>query len=278
MRANDREKRAAELGYAPLCLDIIQSELATKRLGTKFHYFQEIDSTNSHARRLADAGAPEGAVVIAEHQSDGRGRLGRSWESPPYCNLYFSLLLRPALAPAHAPQITLMAAVALADTIASFVADRPTIKWPNDILLQGKKLAGILTESSCDAKRIEFVILGVGVNLNFPRERMPETIRDRATSLLEVGGQGVSRENFLRRLIQDLDRCYGTLEDFGFAAIAPRWEAYFALRGRRVRVEMVDEVISGTATGIDGDGALLLEAEDGVLHRVLAGDVIPLGD
>ncbi len=122
------------------------------------------------------------------------------------------------------------------------------------------------------------VVLGVGVNLNFPRERMPETIRDRATSLLEAGGQGVSRENFLRRLIQDLDRCYGTLEDFGFAAIAPRWEAYFALRGRRVRVEMVDEVISGTATGIDGDGALLLEAEDGVLHRVLAGDVIPLGD
>ncbi|MBI3064716.1 MAG: biotin--[acetyl-CoA-carboxylase] ligase [Deltaproteobacteria bacterium] len=171
MRANDREKRAAELGYAPLCLDIIQSELATKRLGTKFHYFQEIDSTNSYARRLADAGAPEGAVVIAEHQSDGRGRLGRSWESPPYRNLYFSLLLRPTLAPAHAPQITLMAAVALADTVAAFVAEPPAIKWPNDILLQGKKLAGILTESSCDAKRIEFVILGIGVNLNFPRER-----------------------------------------------------------------------------------------------------------
>ena len=262
----------------PLSLDEIQSALGTKRLGTKFHYFEEINSTNSHARRLAETGAAEGEVVIAERQFEGRGRLGRSWESPPYCNLYFSLLLRPALAPAHAPQITLMAAVALADTIASFVADRPTIKWPNDILLQGKKLAGILTESSCDAKRIEFVILGIGVNLNFPRERMPETIRDRATSLLEAGGQGVSRENFLRRLIQDLDRCYGTLEDFGFAAIAPRWEAYFALRGRRVRVEMVDEVISGTATGIDGDGALLLEAEDGVLHRVLAGDVIPLGD
>jgi len=278
MRANDREKKAAELGNLPLRLDIIQGALGTKRLGTKFHYFEEIDSTNSHARRLAETGAPEGEVVIAERQFEGRGRLGRSWESPPYSNLYFSLLLRPALAPVHAPQMTLMAAVALADTVAAFVVEPPAIKWPNDILLQGRKVAGILTESSCDAKRIEFVILGIGVNLNFPRERMPETIRDRATSLMEVGGKSFSRENFLRRLIQDLDRCYGILEDFGFDAIAPRWEAYFALRGRRVRVEMVDEVISGTATGIDGDGALLLEAEDGVLRRVLAGDVIPLGD
>jgi len=277
--ARDPDRRpAAEVQNNPLSLDEIQGALGTKRLGSKFHYFEKIDSTNSYARRLADAGAPEGEVVIAERQFEGRGRLGRSWESPPYCNLYFSLLLRPALAPVHAPQITLMAAVALADTVAAFVVEPPVIKWPNDILLQGKKVAGILTESSCDAKHIEFVILGIGVNLNFPRERMPETIRDRATSLMEVGGKSFSRENFLRRLIQDLDRCYGILEDFGFDAIAPRWEAYFALRGRRVRVEMIDEVISGTATGIDGDGALLLEAEDGVLRRVLAGDVVPLGD
>ena len=277
--ARDPDRRpAAEVQNNPLSLDEIQGALGTKRLGTKFHYFEEIDSTNSCARRLADAGAPEGEVVIAERQFEGRGRLGRSWESPPYCNLYFSLLLRPALAPVHAPQMTLMAAVAVADTVAAFVVEPPVIKWPNDILLQGKKVAGILTESSCDAKHIEFVILGIGVNLNFPCERMPASIRDRATSLMEVGGKSFSRENFLRRLIQDLDRCYGILEDFGFDAIAPRWEAYFALRGRRVRVEMVDEVISGTATGIDGDGALLLEAEDGVIRRVLAGDVIPLGD
>ncbi len=278
MSRDPDRKPVAAVEDSPLSLDEIQGALGTKRLGTQFHYFEEIDSTNSHARRLAETGAPEGEVVIAERQFEGRGRLGRSWESPPYCNLYFSLLLRPSLAPVHAPQITLMAAIALADTVAAFVAEPPAIKWPNDILLRGKKVAGILTESSCDAKRIEFVILGIGVNLNFPWERMPASIRDRATSLMEVGRKKFSRENFLRRLIQDLDRCYGILEDFGFDAIAPRWEAYFALRGRRVRVEMVDEVISGTATGIDGDGALLLEAEDGVLRRVLAGDVIPLGD
>jgi len=278
MSRDPDRKPAAAVQNNSLSLDEIQGALGTKRLGTKFHYFEEIDSTNSYARRLADAGAPEGEVVIAERQSEGRGRLGRSWVSPPFSNLYCSLVLRPALAPAHAPQITLMAAVALADTIASFVADRPAIKWPNDIMIDGKKLAGILTESACDAKRIEFVILGIGVNLNFPRQRMPETIRDRATSLMEVAGKTLSRELFLRRLIQDLDRCYGILGDLGFAAIAPRWEAYFALRGRRVRVVMVDEALSGTVAGIDGDGALFLEAEDGVLHRVLAGDVIPLGD
>src|SRR3990172_7917990 len=251
MSANDREKKAAELGNSPLRLDIIQGELGTKRLGTKFHYFQEIDSTNSHARRLADAGAPEGEVVIAEYQSDGRGRLGRNWVSPPYCNLYFSLLLRPALAPIHAPLITLMAAVALADTVAAFVAEPPAIKWPNDILIRGKKLAGILTDSSCDSERIEFVILGIGVNLNYPRAQMPETIRQRAISLIEVAGKSVVREIFLRRLIKDLDRCYGILLETGFDAIAPLWQARFGLAGKRVRVDMGDELLIGTAVGID---------------------------
>jgi BirA family biotin operon repressor/biotin-[acetyl-CoA-carboxylase] ligase len=278
MRANDREKKADELGNSPLSLDEIQGALGTKRLGTKFHYFEEINSTNSHARRLAETGAAEGEVVIAERQFEGRGRLGRSWESPPYCNLYFSLLLRPTLAPAHAPQITLMAAVALADTVAEFVAEPPAIKWPNDILLQGKKLAGILTESSCDAKRIEFVILGIGVNLNFPRERMPETIRDRATSLMEVAGNSFSRELVLRRLIQDLDRCYGTLEDFGFDAIAPRWQARFGLKGKTVRVEMGGDVLIGQAVGIDRDGALLVEDDRGERQRVVAGDVTAIED
>jgi len=278
MRANDREKKAAELGNSPLRLDIIQGALGTKRLGTRFHYFQEIDSTNSCARRLADAGAPEGEVVIAERQSEGRGRLGRSWVSPPFSNLYCSLVLRPALAPAHAPQITLTAAVALADTVAAFVAEPPAIKWPNDILMDGKKLAGILTESACDAKRIEFVILGIGVNLNFPRERMPEIIRDRATSLMEVGGQSVSRENFLRRLIQDLDRCYGILEDFGFDAIAPCWEARFGFKGKTVRVEMGGDVLIGHAVGIDHDGALLVEDDRGERRRVVAGDVTAIED
>lgn len=276
---SDPDRRTgADVGASPLRIDDLQGEAVAKRLGIKFHYFPELDSTNTYARRLAQQGASEGEVVIAERQSDGRGRLGRSWESPPYCNLYCSLLLRPTLAPAQAPQITLMAAVALADTVASFVSEPPAIKWPNDILLQGKKLAGILTESSCDSQHIEFVILGIGVNLNFSSELMPEVIRHRATSLMEIAGKTISRESFLRRLIHDLDRCYAILEDSGFDAIAPRWQARFGLRGKRVRVEMGSEMLTGRAVGIDRDGALLVEDDRGKHQRVVAGDVTAIED
>ena len=252
--------------------------MLTKKLGTRFHYFQELDSTNNYARRLAEDGAQEGEVVIAEQQSGGRGRLGRTWVSPPYDNLYFSVILRPKLAAIDAPQLTLMAGVALADAIADFISKPPVIKWPNDILVDGKKLAGVLTESSCTGTRIEFVIVGIGINVNFARESMPDSIRKQATSLLIAGQQIISREDFLRRLIHDLDRCYGMLQDGGFAALAPSWEARFGLRGRRVRVQMLDEMWVGRARGIDRDGALLVEKENGHLERVIAGDVIPLED
>jgi BirA family transcriptional regulator, biotin operon repressor / biotin---[acetyl-CoA-carboxylase] ligase len=255
----------------------IENVLATKRLGTQFHYFPELDSTNSYARALAEGGAPEGVVVIAEQQSQGRGRLARRWESPPYVNLYCSIILRPTLPPHRAPQITLTTAVALSEAIASFSPVSPVIKWPNDILAGGKKLAGVLTEAVSDARKIEFVILGIGVNLNYSLEAMPAEMRDRATSLSILAGQQINREDFARRLIQDLDRCYAILEDPGFAALAPLWDARFGLRGRAVRVEMVDRSITGRALGIDADGLLIIE-RDGARERVVAGDVIPVDD
>ena len=263
---------------SPLEMARVEAGLSAARLGTKFHYFFELDSTNRQARRLAEAGAREGEIVIAEQQTQGRGRLGRAWVSPPHVNLYLSAVLRPKLAPAHAPQITLMAAVALADAIAAFIPVPPEIKWPNDILSSGKKLAGILTESSCNSERLEFVILGIGVNLNFSLSSMPEEIRGRAGSLLELRGARVDRESFIRRLIQDLDQCYGILVESGFAAIAARWESYFALRNRRVRVDMIDQVLFGRAKGLDRDGALIVESDDGAAQRIVAGDVIPLAD
>ncbi len=262
----------------PLQLQQVRDGLATRRLGTNLHYFAEIDSTNAYARRLAEQGAGEGAVIIAEAQTRGRGRLGRSWVSPPFVNLYFSVILRPRLPPVHAPQLTLMAAVALADTIASFIGTPPAIKWPNDILVGGKKLAGVLTESSCDSERIEFVILGIGVNLNYPVASMPEVIRERATSIVSLTQKNVSREAFVRRLIQDLDRCYGELEEVGFDSLALRWEAFFGLRGKGVRVEMTDHIMIGTAKGIDRDGALIVEDDRGERQRIVAGDVFPLED
>jgi BirA family biotin operon repressor/biotin-[acetyl-CoA-carboxylase] ligase len=261
----------------PLQLDEVRDGLTTKRIGTEFYYFLELDSTNNFARRLAEQATSAGAIVIAEEQTQGRGRSGRSWVSPPYVNLYLSIVLRPELPPAHAPQITLMAAVALADTVASFMS-LPVIKWPNDILVNGKKLAGILTEASSTSEQIDFVILGIGINLNFPEQLMPEAIRQRATSLLIATQNNIRREVFLRRLIQDLDRCYGILEESGFDAIMPLWQARFGLRDRRVRVDMMDETIFGRARGIDRDGALIVEADNGKFQRVIAGDVIPVED
>jgi BirA family transcriptional regulator, biotin operon repressor / biotin---[acetyl-CoA-carboxylase] ligase len=276
MRAPDAyQKKETGPANLPLQVHQIQDGLATSRLGHKIHYFSALDSTNSCARQLAEQGAEEGEIVIAESQNHGRGRLGRPWASPPYLNLYFSVVLRPKLPPMDAPQITLMAAVALADAVASFIPVVPVIKWPNDILVRGRKLAGVLTESSGDSTRIEFVILGIGVNLNYPCSLMPEAIRQRATSIVELTQKNVSREAFVRRLIQDLDRCYGELEEGGFDPLATRWEARFGFRGK---VDMTDRVLIGRAKGIDRDGALLLEDEMGECQRVVAGDVIPLED
>ncbi|HYT56611.1 MAG TPA: biotin--[acetyl-CoA-carboxylase] ligase [Verrucomicrobiae bacterium] len=277
MSASDpRSILTAAVGGAPLDVAKVRGHLDAKRLGTKFHYFAEIGSTNTHARELAEKGAAEGEVVLAESQTHGRGRLGRRWESPPFANLYFSVILRPKLAPVYAPQITLTAAVALAEAIDSLIPLSPVIKWPNDILVNGKKLAGILAEAVCARERVEYVILGIGVNVNCPVDAMSQELRQRATSLFDVTRIHMDREFVLRRLIQDLDRCYGDLEQFGFEAIAPQWEARFGLRGKRVRIELRDQVLIGRARGLARDGTLLVEGDDGILQKVIAGDVIPL--
>lgn len=267
----------SEIGVAePLRLEAIRSMLAPQRLGKTIRYFQEVDSTNVCAARRAREGAPEGEVVIAETQSQGKGRLGRHWFSPPYMNLYMSVILRPTLPPADAPQLTLASAVALAETVEPFLRLPPEIKWPNDILVAGKKLAGVLTESSCEGGRVLFAIVGIGVNLNLPREAMPEAIRERATSLMIATGRCVDRSAFVGQLIHNLDRCYGELRDSGFSCVARRWETYFRLKGKKVRVESPGHAVSGKAMGIDGEGALLLEGEGGEIRRVFAGDVLPL--
>ncbi|MGH7796133.1 MAG: biotin--[acetyl-CoA-carboxylase] ligase [Candidatus Binatia bacterium] len=272
------ERKGIPSAPSGAALDIthVRARLSPKRLGIRFHYFQQIGSTNTWARELAESGAAEGEIVIAESQTQGRGRLGRRWESPPFSNLYLSIILRPSLPPVYAPQITLAAAVALAETVGSFLPRPPAIKWPNDILIDGKKLAGILTEAACDSERIEYVILGIGLNLNYRADAMPEALRERAISIADLTAKHVSRETVLVRLIQDLDRCYGELEESGFAALRPRWEAHFGLLGRRVRVEVGDQTIIGRARGIDRAGALIVETEDGRRRNIVAGDVTPL--
>ena len=269
-------KGIREYNPAPLSLEEIQRGLRALRLGKKIHYFAEIASTNVCAYKLAQGGAEEGEIVVADAQTQGKGRMGRSWISPPYLNLYLSVILRPRLPALHASQLTLMSAVAVAESVQSLIPCPVEIKWPNDILVRGKKLAGILSESSCDGDRLHFVVVGIGANLNFPKELMPEAIKETATSIMELAKQPVDRAAFARRLIQNLEQCYGNLEERGFPYIAGRWESFFRLQGKRVRVEMLQSSVSGKAVGIDADGALLLEDDKGILQRIIAGDLIPV--
>jgi BirA family biotin operon repressor/biotin-[acetyl-CoA-carboxylase] ligase len=269
-----REERWTAGAAAPLSPDAIRAGLTDLRFARKIHYFAKIDSTNVYARRRAEEGAPEGEIVIADEQTDGKGRLGRTWVSPPRANLYLSVILRPDLAPAQVSQLTFAAAVALAETVQSFAAP-PEIKWPNDILIDGKKLAGILSECSIQSGRVLYAILGIGVNLNYSIGVMPNEIRNRATSLMEVLGRSVDRNLFAGLLIRSLERCYLDLLAAGLDSMASRWEGFFKLNGKEVRVEMADQTVRGIVRGIDPEGALLVEDHSGHTRRVVAGDVIP---
>ena len=251
----------------------IKSGLTTKWMGKKIHHFQTVDSTNSKAYQLALNGAEEGEVVLSESQEKGRGRLGRQWFSPPSLNLYLSIILRPTIPPHQAPLITLMAAVATADAIRKVSGLIPQIKWPNDILLRGRKLAGLLNEIHSEMERIHFVILGIGVNLNMDEKKFSKEIRSIATSLKIEMGETVSRKAFLQSLLLELEKWHSIFLEEGSAVILNAWRDRAEVKGRQVKVTSFGEAIVGTAIDVDSDGALILKTKDGIQRRVMAGDV-----
>ena len=250
--------------------------LGAKRLGRRIEVHPELASTNRTAHALAEAGEPEGAIVIAEAQTRGQGRLGRQWVSPANLNLYISFLLRPRLDPAESAKITLLAAVAVADTLKDQVPSTPRIKWPNDVLLRGRKVAGILSELACEPGRTLFVIVGIGLNLNFPRALMSPELRDRATSVMEEAGAPVDRALVTRSLVRNLENRYIEFEERGFASIARRWNEYAQMEGRWVRARTAEEELVGRVRMLDGNGFLVLECRDGRTERVVSGDVFLL--
>lgn len=254
----------------------IQAELGTRLIGREVVYFEETDSTNIRAHELAEAGAVDGTVVVAEQQSAGKGRRGRQWVSPPGVNLYTSVLLRPSIQPRFAPQFTFLAAVAAARAIAEVSGLRPRVKWPNDVLLSGKKVAGLLNEMSAETESLHYVILGIGVNLNMDADQFPADLRYPATSVALERGGAVSRLTFARVLYRHLDDLYHLYLQKGFAPVIKAWEDLFDLMGQAVEVDFEDHILRGRVEGLDPDGALLLRLPDGTLERVLAGDVRPV--
>lgn len=247
--------------------------LKTRWMGKTIHYFHAIDSTNSKAYELALEGAEEGEVVLAESQKKGRGRLGRKWFSPPFLNLYLSVILRPKIPPHQASLITLMAAVATAEAIQKLSNFSPSIKWPNDILLESRKVAGLLNEIHSEIDRIHFVILGIGVNLNMDGKMFSKEIREVATSLKRETGQAISRKAFLQALLLELEMWYETFLKEGALPVLKAWRDRAQIKGRSVKVTSFGETLFGAAMDVDSDGALILEMESGEQKRIVAGDV-----
>ena len=245
--------------------------LNTHDVGRVVHSYEEIESTNDRARELADEGALAGEVVIAEAQTAGRGRRGRAWASPPRKNLYFSVVLRPDLPPSRAPELTLVASIALCDALRQAGVEAG-IKWPNDLLVSGRKIAGILTELAADPDRVEWVVLGVGVNVNARREDFPPEVRDEATSVLLERGQAAPRALFAAACFTALEGWLDRHAEEGFAPIREAWRARAVTLGREVVVRVEGRELSGTAEDVDETGALLVRTAAGV-ERILSGDL-----
>ena len=241
--------------------------------GWPIHYFEKLDSTNLKASQLAREGAPEGTCVIAESQDSGRGRFNREWFSPPGKNIYLSIIFRPNVPPLRIQGLTLVAAVAVAEAIESRTALVPQIKWPNDLLIDGKKIAGILTEMTADQDRIHSVVLGVGLNVNIEGGEFPPELSELATSLSEKKGERCSRVALVAALLIRLEIRYRTFLEDGLAPVLPHWNRRSFVSNRTVRVVDGGTIITGKVIGLDEDGALKLSNSKGETIRVIAGDV-----
>ncbi len=244
--------------------------LNTKFIAKKIHYFDYLSSTMDLAMQLGIQAAPHGTLVLAESQTKGRGRLGRSWFSPKYKGIYFSLILRPEISPSASPVLTLLAAVSICEAIKKVVGLDAQIKWPNDIFICNKKVSGILTEMNAEVDKVNFVVIGVGLNVNNDKK----SLIAQATSLKEQAGQPVSRVLLLQELLRRIENNYSLLEDKGPQTIIDKWRSFSLTLGRRVKVYCQDKHVEGAAVDIDQDGALLIRKDSGLTQKVFSGDVM----
>jgi len=253
--------------------DLIARLPANLIIGRDIRVFEATNSTNDVAEKLARDGVREGVVVFAESQTRGRGRLGRTWLSPARKGLWFSVLLRPDLRPQEATQLTVASATALARAIRRQTNLTPEIKWPNDILLGGKKVAGILTELSAELDHVKYLIIGIGVDVNLTNTDLPPELRKLATSLRIESGQPVLRPELAAAILQELDADYARVRAGQFEALADEWEAQCTTIGREVTIRIGDRTLRGIAEALDSEGALLLRTQHGRLERIIGGDV-----
>jgi BirA family transcriptional regulator, biotin operon repressor / biotin---[acetyl-CoA-carboxylase] ligase len=253
--------------------DELRLGLKTVFIGKNVHYEESVESTQKIAHRLAHEDAPEGTVIIAEEQLSGRGRMDRKWHSPKYTGIWMSIILRPNIPLPKAPQLTLLTAAAIVQGIEDITGVQPEIKWPNDILINGKKVTGILTELVAEADRINSVIIGIGMNVNQTKEDFPVELQEIATSfLLEKGGK-VSRADLIKSIFMNLEKLYLLYLEEGFFPIKLLWESYAISIGRKITARTLTHTIVGKAQGITDDGVLIIEDELGKTHHVYSADI-----
>ncbi|HVO56982.1 MAG TPA: biotin--[acetyl-CoA-carboxylase] ligase [Dongiaceae bacterium] len=257
--------------------DVLTPQLLKQRLKSglfsgKIHHFFRTDSTNRVAMDLGFSGAPEGTVVLAEEQTAGRGRAGRSWHSERASGIYVTLLLRPRISPVQAPLLTMMAGLSARAAILAQTGLAPDLKWPNDLILNGKKLGGILTEMHAEPNLVRFVIVGIGINAN--QEKFPGDLSNIATSLRAESGQSVSRVDLLAKLLREFESDYNRFLREGAQPVVERFsEISSYARGKKVRVNNGRESFLGVTAGLGPEGILQVQREDGDVVAVLAGDV-----
>jgi BirA family transcriptional regulator, biotin operon repressor / biotin---[acetyl-CoA-carboxylase] ligase len=245
----------------------------TKIIGRDIQVFEQTTSTNDVMEKLARDGVKEGVAVFAESQTGGRGRLGRKWISPAHKGLWFSILLRPDMRPQETTQLTVASAITLRRAVKSVTGLSPEIKWPNDLLIGGKKVAGILTELSAEVDRVRHIILGIGVDVNQDAAEFPAELRKTATSLKIETGETISRAELAVAILRELDLDYARICGGKFSAVADEWESGCATIGKNVTVHIGERRIRGRAESLDDDGALLVRTEHGHLERIIGGDV-----
>jgi BirA family transcriptional regulator, biotin operon repressor / biotin---[acetyl-CoA-carboxylase] ligase len=253
--------------------DEIRLGLKTKYLGQSIHYEDTVDSTQRVAHRLAYDQSMEGTVVVAEEQTLGRGRMERKWYSPKYTGIWMSIILRPKIPLPKAPQLTLIAAVAVVQAIEELTELTPQIKWPNDILINGKKMTGILTELQAEADQINSVIIGMGINVNQKLEDFPVELREIATSLAIEQGVYFSRSAIIRSVLTHLEKLYFIYLEKGFFPIKILWESYAISIGKTIKARTLSNVIEGKALGITDDGVLRIEDHSGEIHHIYSADI-----
>jgi BirA family transcriptional regulator, biotin operon repressor / biotin---[acetyl-CoA-carboxylase] ligase len=243
--------------------------LHTKFIGKKIHYFDYLSSTMDLAMQLGMRGSSSGTLILAEAQVKGRGRMGREWFSPKYKGIYLSLILRPMISPAACPVLTLMSAVSICETAKEFLGLEAQIKWPNDVLIRNKKVSGILTEMNAETDKVNFVVIGIGLNVNNDKK----SLLSQATSFKQEQGQEINRVALLQELLRRIESNYFLLQDHGAGEIINKWRSFALTLGTRVKVDYQGKHIEGQAVDLDSDGALLIRKDSGLMQKVSSGDV-----